>query len=72
MLEPDDGLLEHGTRVEVKKRFDGKWARGFTIEGGNDEGYLVRRDHDQVLLPERFAPEDVRIEKRHHFRFWRH
>ena len=70
MLEPD-GLIEHGTRVEVKSRFDGKWARGFTIETGNGDGYTVRREHDQVLLPERFPHDEVRIEKRH-FRFWRH
>ncbi|MEY2474174.1 MAG: hypothetical protein QOK28_3503 [Actinomycetota bacterium] len=72
MLEPDDHLLQHGTRVEVKRRFDGKWARGFTIEHGNDEGYTVRREFDQVLLPERFPADEIRIEKRHHLRFWRH
>ena len=71
MLEPDDDLLEHGTRVEVRSRFDGKWTRGFSIESGNREGYLIRREHDGMLLPERFSPEDVRIEKRH-FLFWRH
>jgi hypothetical protein len=71
VLEPDDNLMQHGTRVEVKSRFDGKWARGFTVEHANDDGYTVRRDHDQVLLPERFPSEEVRIEKRH-LRFWRH
>ena len=70
MLEPDD-FLEHGTKVEVRKRFDGKWARGFTVESSNREGYIVRRDHDQVLLPERFPHDEVRLEKRH-IRFWRH
>jgi hypothetical protein len=71
VLEPDDQLLEHGTRVEVKSRFDGTWARGFTIETANGEGYLVRRELDQVLLPERFPADEVRIEKRG-LRFWRH
>ena len=70
VLEPDD-LLPHGTRVEVKSRFDGKWARGFAIEHGNAEGYTVRRELDGVLLPERFPADEVRIEKRH-LRFWRH
>ena len=71
MLEPDDDLLEFGTHVEVRQQFDGKWSRGFTIEQGNAEGYLVRRDNDGVLLPERIAPELIRIEKRG-LRFWRH
>jgi hypothetical protein len=66
-----DGYLEHGTRVEVRSRFDGKWARGFTIESGNGEGYTVRRDFDQVVLPERFPHDEVRVERRH-LRFWRH
>jgi hypothetical protein len=72
VLEPDDDLLQHGTRVEVKSRFDGKWARGFTIEHGNAEGYTVRRESDQILLPERFPADEIRIERRHHLRFWRH
>ncbi|HVT77741.1 MAG TPA: hypothetical protein VHD87_11980 [Acidimicrobiales bacterium] len=70
MLEPD-GLIEHGTHVEVKSRFDGRWARGFTVEHGNGDGYTVRREHDQVILPERFPADEVRIEKRH-WLFWRH
>ncbi len=71
MLEPNDDLLDHGTRVEVRQRFDGKWARGFTIEHGNADGYTLRREHDGVLLPARFAADEVRIEKRS-LRFWRH
>jgi hypothetical protein len=71
VLEPDDDLLTHGTRVEVKSRFDGKWARGFTIERANDDGYTVRREHDQIVLPEHFPHDEVRIEKRS-LRFWRH
>jgi hypothetical protein len=71
MMEPDEELLAHGTRVEVRKRFDGKWARGFTIEHGNAEGYTVRRENDGAVLPERFPADEVRIEKRS-LRFWRH
>ena len=71
MLEPDDDLFMHGTRVQVKSRFDGKWATGFTVERANSEGYVVRREHDQVVLPEQFPHDEVRIEKRS-LRFWRH
>jgi hypothetical protein len=71
MLEPDHNVFEHGTRVEVRQRFDGKWARGFVVETANADGYAIRREHDGMLLPERFAAEDVRIEKRHRL-FFRH
>ena len=71
MLNEHDDLFQHGMHVEVRQRFDGRWVRGFLVESANDEGYIVRREHDQMLLPERFASDDVRIEKRR-FHFWRH
>ena len=71
MLDPDDGLLSHGTKVEVRQRFDGKWAKGFSVEHANAEGYTVRREFDGVVLPERFPADEIRIEKRSR-RFWRH
>jgi hypothetical protein len=71
VIDPDDDFLEHGARVEVRQRFDGKWSKGFVVESANDEGYTVRRELDGVVLPERFPPDDVRHEKRH-LLFWRH
>ena len=71
MLDSDDPLFAHGTRVEVRQRLDGKWARGFLVEHGNDDGYTVRREHDGMLLPERFPADEVRAERRT-LRFWRH
>jgi hypothetical protein len=71
VLEPEDSVLEYGTKVEVRQRFDGKWARGFVVENSNAEGYTVRREHDDMVLPERFPADEVRIEKRS-LRFWRH
>jgi hypothetical protein len=65
VIDPDDGLLEHGTRVEVRQRFDGKWSKGFTVESANAEGYTVRRDLDGAVLPERFPTDDVRHERRY-------
>ena len=71
MKDEHDPLFEHGMHVEVRQRFDGRWVRGFLVETANAEGYMVRREHDQMLLPERFAPDEVRLEKRR-FHFWRH
>jgi hypothetical protein len=68
----DDVLLEHGEHVEVRQRFDGKWTRGFTIEHATAEGYTVRRVHDGFLLPEVFAHDEVRHERRGLFHLFRH
>jgi hypothetical protein len=70
VIDPDDDFLEHGARVEVRQRFDGKWSKGFVVESANDEGYTVRRELDGVVLPERFPPDDVRYEKRHRLLWW--
>ena len=66
----EQDLLEHGAEVEVRQRFDGKWSKGFVVESANAEGYTVRRVHDDVLLPERFATDDVRHAKRHRLLWW--
>lgn len=72
VIEHDDEFLEYGTKVEVRQRFDGKWSRGFLVERGNADGYVVRREHDDVLLPETFSLDDVRAERRKHKVWWRH
>ncbi len=69
--EDEAPVLEHGTHVEVRQRFDGRWVRGFLVETANAEGYEVRREHDGMLLPERFSAEDVRHERRRIFH-WPH
>ncbi|MBA2607858.1 MAG: hypothetical protein H0U92_02865 [Actinobacteria bacterium] len=70
MTDPDDEALEHGTRVEVRQRFDGRWARGFTIEHARDDGYVVRRDLDGSVLPEQFSAADIRHERRKRNMWW--
>jgi hypothetical protein len=70
VIDPDDGLLEHGTRIEVRQRFDGKWSKGFLVESATTEGYTVRRELDGVVLPERFPVDDIRHEKRHRLLWW--
>jgi hypothetical protein len=66
----DDALLEYGTRVEVRQRFDGRWSRGFLVESATAEGYIVRREYDGFVLPDSFAADDIRHEKRHRSMWW--
>ena len=41
-----EAVLETGMRVEVRRRFDGSWTRGFEIAGTSGDGYLLRRLSD--------------------------
>ena len=59
-----DPVLSGGTRVEVRKRLDGDWARGFEVISGDSDGYRLRRLSDGVELPLQFADDDVRKEKK--------
>ena len=52
--------LELGTSVEVRRRFDRAWARGFEVAGAADEGYRLRRTSDGAVLPVVFPSADVR------------
>jgi hypothetical protein len=56
--------LEAGDKVEVRRRFDDKWARGFAILEATDAGFRLRRLSDDVELPTTFAPADVRKERK--------
>jgi hypothetical protein len=63
--------LEAGMRVEVRRRFDQRWARGFEIaEVVDDGGYRVRRLSDGEQLPTVFGPDDVRRERRRNSMWW--
>ncbi len=50
--------------VEVRTRFDGRWASGFELIGtetdDNGERYLVRRRSDHAILPATFARDEIR------------
>ncbi|HZJ27798.1 MAG TPA: hypothetical protein VFF40_12435 [Acidimicrobiia bacterium] len=65
--------MEHGTRVEVRSRFDQRWARGFQIEetvlGGVSPQYRLRRRSDDSVFPALFVDDDVREEK-HKSMWW--
>jgi hypothetical protein len=40
-----------GTAIEVRNRFDGRWARGFEVVAADAAGYRVRRLSDGNELP---------------------
>jgi len=50
-------------RVEVRRRFDAAWARGFEVAEVNDQGVMVRRLSDGEVLPATFSPDDIRPER---------
>lgn len=56
--------LTPGTRVEVKRRFDERWARGFEIAEAKDSGYRLRRLSDHTVIPTEFCCSDVRKERK--------
>lgn len=59
----DGGFEDHapGSRVEVRTRYQrGQWAAGYEVARAVDSGYHVRRFGSVEVLPEIFAPTDVR------------
>ena len=62
--------LEVGDKVEVRRRFDSQWARGFEIVDVTDDGYTVKRMSDGEVLPVRFAPDDIREARKRANDFW--
>ena len=52
--------LRPGMSVEVRRRFDRRWARGFVIEDETADGYRLRRNSDDSVLPVAFAAIDLR------------
>jgi hypothetical protein len=57
-----------GTRVEVRSRFEARWARGFEVAARDDSNdppvYKVRRRSDGSILPVLFSEDDLREERR--------
>jgi hypothetical protein len=62
--------LAAGMRVEVRRRFDAHWARGFEITAVTEGGYRVRRLSDGQELPVEFASDDVRRERKRQGMWW--
>jgi hypothetical protein len=62
--------LSPGDKVEVRRRFDAQWARGFEVVEATDKGYRVRRVSDGEVLPVEFSEEDVRAARKRANDFW--
>lgn len=56
--------LAPGTKVEVKRRFDDRWARGFEIAEADERGYRILRLSDRTVIPISFDCTDVRKERK--------
>ena len=52
--------LRPGDQVEVRRKFDRAWARGFRIHAAGPEGYELIRCSDGALLPVPFPASDLR------------
>ena len=69
--ETTDGeTLEPGTRVEVRRRFDQSWSKGFEVAESSGDGYRVKRISDGSVLPVVFPADDVRRERRKKQGLW--
>jgi hypothetical protein len=62
--------LAAGTKVDVRNRFQGTWVRGFEVAEVTDGGYHIRRLSDGSVLPELFARNDVRRERKRQGFWW--
>lgn len=59
-----------GTRVDVRSRYIGSWARGFEVADHVGSQYLIRRVSDNSVLPDLFDADDVRAERRKQGHWW--
>jgi hypothetical protein len=64
MVEPTEQVLDAGTHVEVRNRFDARWTRGFVVAEVVGDGYRILRSSDEALLPSLFTADEVRRERR--------
>jgi hypothetical protein len=69
-VPPGTVRYEPGTRVEVRRRFDRRWARGFEVAEVLDGAYMVRRRSDGSVLPTPFPDDEVREERRNTEMWW--
>jgi hypothetical protein len=65
-----DEELSPGDKVEVRRRFDAQWARGFEVVEVTEAGIRVRRTSDGEVLPADFAEADIRRARNRANDFW--
>ena len=61
---PEQPSFSPGTRVQVRRRFDDKWASGFEVAETSPLGYRLRRLSDGEMIPVPFPADVVRREKK--------
>jgi hypothetical protein len=71
VVVPFRSALDPGTAVEVRNRFDRRWARGFEVGAVTTDGYRIVRVSDRSELPEVFGRDEVR-RQRNRDGFWWH
>jgi hypothetical protein len=57
---PRRDALSIGTPVQVRTGYLRSWANGFKVAGPTNDGYWLRRNSDEYLLPRSFAAEEIR------------
>jgi hypothetical protein len=72
--------MQPGTRIEVRSRYDRRWARGFEVDAvlveesveqtDRPARYRVRRRSDGAVLPALFVDDEVREERRGRSMWW--
>ena len=62
--------LSAGDRVEVRRRFDAQWAKGFEVAEATENGFRIRRLSDGEILPVEFPERDLRKESRRNDFWW--
>ena len=62
--------MKPGMRIEVRRRFDDSWAKGFEVAEVLPAGFRVRRLSDGSVLPVEFGADDVRRERKKQGLWW--
>jgi hypothetical protein len=62
--------LSAGDKVEVRRRFDAQWSRGFEVVEVAEKGVRVRRISDGEILPVVFPEIDIRKARKRANDFW--
>jgi hypothetical protein len=62
--------LSAGDKVEVRRKFDAQWAKGFEVVEPTERGFRIRRLSDGEVLPVEFAERDLRKESRRNDFWW--
>jgi hypothetical protein len=62
--------LSAGDKVEVRRRFDAQWSRGFEVVEVAEQGVRVRRISDGEILPVVFSEIDIRKARKRANDFW--